>query len=165
MFLKEKYWHRLFEATVFIKAINGFWETISGFALILISKTTLDNTFIALTRKELIEDPQDKLISLLNTQLQHLTTSTKDFAAIYILAHGILNVFLAYHLFKDRLWAYLVSIAFAVMLTPYLIYRVSHTHSNILIGAIVFDILFTILTWHEFKYQKRLQQTNTKRAY
>lgn len=155
MLLKEKYWHSFFETTVFLKAINGLWETISGFALILISKTALDNSFIALTRKELIEDPQDKLIGFFNVQLQHLSTGTKDFAAIYILAHGILNIFLSYHLFKDRLWAYLVSIAFAIIFTPYLIYRVSHTHSYILTGAIVFDILFTILTWHEYKYHKK----------
>ncbi len=155
MILKEKYWHRLFETTVFLKAINGLWETISGFALILISKTALENSFIALTRKELTEDPQDKLITFLNTQLQHLSSSTKDFAAVYILAHGILNIFLAYHLFKDRLWAYLVSITFTALLTPYLIYRVSHTHSNILIAAIIFDILFMILTLHEYKYHKK----------
>ena len=153
--MEEKYWHRLFETTVFLKAINGVWETISGFALILISKVALENTFIALTRKELIEDPQDKLIAFLNTQLGHLTSGGKDFAAIYILAHGILNIFLAYHLFKDRLWAYLVSIAFTALLTPYLVYRVSHTHSSILSIAIIFDILFMILTWHEYNYHKK----------
>ncbi len=160
MLFKEKHWHNLFEASILIKGVNGLWETISGFALIFITKNTINNTFILLTRKELTEDPQDTFIHFLNIKLQHLSTNTKNFAAIYILVHGMLNMFLAYNLYKNRPWAYLASVIFAVLFILYLLYRVSHTHSGILIGVIVFDILFTILTWHEYTYRKNMQILN-----
>lgn len=157
MELKEKYWHELFEASITIKAINGLWETISGVALLFITKAAINNAFIALTRKELTEDAQDRFIHFLSIQLQHLSSNTKDFAGLYILTHGVVNLFLAYNLYRDRLWSYLVSIIFVSLSLLYLIYRVSHTHSLILIGIIIFDILFTILTWHEYKYLTRKQ--------
>lgn len=152
MKLKEKYWHGFFEASIAIKSINGLWETISGAALLFITKASINNTFIALTRTELTEDPQDKFIHFLSFQLQNLSSNTKDFAGFYILTHGVVNIFLAYNLYRKRLWAYLVSIIFVSLSLLYLIYRVSHTHSLILIGIIIFDILFTILTWHEYNY-------------
>ena len=156
MFLKEKYWHEIFEASILLKALNGVWETISGFALLYINKSTIGNGIIFLTRKELTEDPNDKFIYFLNSQLNHFSSNTKELAAIYILTHGIVNLFLAYNLYKENLWAYKASLFFVAIFLSYLIYRLIISHSPLLFGVIIFDILFAVVTWHEYKYKKSL---------
>ena len=153
--VSETYWRKLFQASIVLKIINGIWETISGVTLLLISPQALQNVLFRVTRRELIEDPKDQLIHLVTTGLHHLSSSTKDFAGLYILAHGFVNIFLAYFLLRDRLWAYLVAIGFSGAVIFYLLYRVSHTHSLFLTGIIAFDICFIILTWHEYRFHSR----------
>lgn len=154
--LRQKFWHALFEASVLIKAINGAWETISGFAILFLSKDTLNNIFFSITKKELAEDPHDHLLNTLTLGMQHLSTGAKEFAGIYILAHGIINLFLAYNLYKERMWSFAVSLAFFSISIVYLVYRVIHHPTPWLFALIIFDIIFNYLTWHEYKYRKNL---------
>lgn len=137
--IKQKYWHKLFEASVIIKAINGIWETIAGFAILFISSATIAHAFGGEIQN-----------------LQHLSTSSKEFAGIYILAHGLINIFLAYFLYKEKLWAFWVSIGFFTASIVYLGYRVINAPSLMLYGLILFDIFFMYLTWHEFQYRRNL---------
>ena len=133
--IKQKYWHALFEASVFIKAVNGVWETACGIALLFFNNGLINNAFANQTLAE------------------HLTTGTKNFAGIYILTHGLINIFLAYYLYKEKLWAFWVSIGFFTGSVVYLTYKLTDGPSLILFILIAFDILFTYLTWHEFKYR------------
>ncbi|HEX3099968.1 MAG TPA: DUF2127 domain-containing protein [Patescibacteria group bacterium] len=139
MILKQKHWHTLFEASVVIKAINGTWETISGFALLFIS-----NGFI------------NKALASHQTITSHISSGTKDFAGLYILSHGLINIFLAYHLYRNRLWAFWVSMGFFSGSILYLIYRATSQPSLLLFTLIIFDTFFVFLTWHEFQYRKEL---------
>jgi uncharacterized membrane protein len=154
--LKQKFWHALFEASVLIKAINGVWETLSGFAILFLSKDALNHAFLKITSRELIEDPNDRIMNFLTLGMQHLSTGTKNFAGVYILAHGIINLFLAYNLYKERMWSFGVSLAFFSLSVVYLIYKASIHPSPFLIALIIFDIIFNYLTWHEYKYRKAL---------
>lgn len=153
MILKEKYWYRLFEAGILIKVINGTWEIISGFVLVFLTRAALNSALLFMFRGELIEDPQDKLFHFLNTQMQFFSFRARDFAIIYLLFHGFLNIFLAYNLYLKRLWAYVVSIIFGSIFVLYFIHLFGRTHSLILFGLIVFDTIFMILTWHEYRYR------------
>jgi len=154
----EYYWHRLFEIGVVIKGINGAIETISGTLILLISKVTLYHVFTYFTRGELLEDPTDGFMQFLSFHLQTLSNSTKTFAAIYILLHGILNIFLATQLYRQRLWAYLITIGCMLLFMVYQIYRVTHTHSVILSVITLFDFIFIVLAWHEYQYRKDLEK-------
>jgi uncharacterized membrane protein len=156
MLFRQKYWHKLFEASVFIKAINGIWETVSGFVLLFISKATIAHAFYGLTKQELGEDHHDKVINVLNRSMEHLTSGTKNFAAMYILVHGLINIFLAYYLYKEKLWAFWVSLGFFGLSIVYLAYRAYNNHSMGLYALILFDVFFLFLTWHEFQYRKKL---------
>lgn len=154
--LKQKFWHALFEASVLIKAINGAWETISGFAILFLSKDILNHFFSVITRHELSQDPHDRILGALTLGMQHLSNSTKDFAGIYILAHGVINIFLAYNLYKERMWSFIVSFAFFGISIIYLIVRIQHHPSPWLVALIIFDTIFTYLTWHEYDYRKNI---------
>jgi len=152
--LAQKYWHKLFEVGVFIKGFNGLWETISGFLVLFVNKATFNSWFYLIARNELLEDPNDSLMNFLAHALQNLSNDTKIFAAVYVLAHGVLNIFLAIQLYRDKHWAYLVTIGTALVFMIYQIYRIGIHHSILLTVITIFDALFVMLAWHEYKYHK-----------
>lgn len=140
--IKQKYWHTLFEASVFIKAINGIWETIGGIGILFLSNGFINKAFASTTLAE------------------HISVGAKNFAGIYILSHGLINIFLAYYLYKEKLWAFWVSIGFFSGSVLYLAYKLTGGPSAMLFILIAFDIFFTYLTWHEYKY--RTEQSKLK---
>lgn len=150
--LTPKYWHELFKFGVLIKGANGVWETISGFLFLFVSKATLTGWFFLIARDELLEDSDDKLINFFAHALQNLSSDTKIFAALYILAHGLLNIFLAVQLYRGKHWAYLVTIGTMVVFMGYQVYRISVHHSLILTALTVFDAFFIVLAWHEYNH-------------
>lgn len=149
---KEKIWHQVFEFGIFIKAINGVIEIITGVSFLLISKTTLNNFFLYFSGAELLEDPNDWLIRFLVNSLQHLSNDAKVFASIYILFHGLLNLLLVIGLYREKFWVYLVTIYATLIFLSYQIYRFIHTHGLGLLIIIIFDLAFILVLWHEYRY-------------
>jgi uncharacterized membrane protein len=150
--LTQKYWHELFEVGMTLKAFNGVWETVTGFLFLVLSKETLHKWFSRVFSNELLEDPHDKLIQFLTHTFQNVSSDTKTFAALYIFLHGILNIFLVVQLYRDKHWAYLVTIGSMVLFMIYQIHRISVHHSLFLTILTIFDALFIVLTWHEYKH-------------
>lgn len=159
MILKQKYWHELFETGVFLKALNSLWETAAGLFLLASLHSAFRNPFVHWTREEYVGDSRtDHLFRFVVEQLNHLSVSTKAFVGLYLLFHGLLNMFLAYNLYKNRLWAYPASMGVIGLFLIYQLYRLFHTHSLILLGITFFDVAFVYLTWHEYRYQKSLRK-------
>ena len=163
-FLKQTYWHQLFEAGVFLKALNSVWEIAGGLLLLTTrGRTILNLVFVFFSRSELVGGRDDFIFQLVTVQLQHLSVNTRVFVGVYLLFHGIMNMFLAYNLYRNRLWAYPFSIAFVSLFFTYQVYRLAHTHSLILLAVSVFDLFFIILTWHEYRYQLKKQHAAAAR--
>jgi len=118
----EKVLHQIFGFAILIKAVNGIWETLSGFFILFISEEAIVKPFY--------------------------------FVAIYLLIHGLLNMFLAIQLYRDRIWAYLVTITITIIFIFYQIHRIILHHSPVLIVVTIFDVLFIILTWHEYNRKR-----------
>jgi uncharacterized membrane protein len=155
-FFKQKIWHDLFEAGVAIKAINSIWQMLGGVFLLTHLHTWVTRFFIFVSNSQLLGDKDDFLFRLIHSQIEHLNVvSVRTFVGLYLLFHGVMNVFLAYNLFRNRLWAYPTTIAFVSIFLVYQLYRLSHTHSILLLAVSVFDVLFIIVTWHEYRYQKK----------
>ncbi len=150
--IAEKYWHEIFEIGVFIKSLTGLVEVISGILLVSIRASTLHNILIRLSRGELTEDPQDFFFSYANQFLSHLTAATKDFAGFYILAHGLINLFLVLGLLKEKAWAYLVAIGVLSSFMLYQIFTIALRPSIFLEVLTAFDVFFVFLIWHEYKH-------------
>jgi uncharacterized membrane protein len=155
--LRQKYWHELFEVGILFKALNSLWETLGGLFLLLTIRGPLAGAFVYLSNSELLGDRDDLLFHLVHTQLVSLSLSTRTFVGIYLLFHGLMNMFLAYNLYRNRLWAYPLSIAFTSIFLLYQVYRLYHTHSLVLLTVTIFDLFFILFTWHEYHYQKRRQ--------
>lgn len=154
--LRQKYWHELFEAGVLLKALNSTWETLGGIFLLTRLHSWIPRAFIFLSHTELIGDQDDLIFRTIKTQIGNLNVvDTRTFVGIYLLFHGIVNMFLAYNLYRNRLWAYPTMIGFVSVFLLYQVYRLLHTQSPLLLIITLFDIFFVVLTWHEYRYQKK----------
>lgn len=147
--------HQIFEFGIFIKGFNGVWETLSGLFILFSSKAAINKIFNFLAAKELLEDPHDFFFNFLFKFLENLSHNTQIFIAVYILFHGILNLFLAIQLARDKIWAYFATIIVMVVFLFYQVHRIILYHSTVLTVITIFDILFVILTWHEYNRKKR----------
>lgn len=149
----QHFWHELFEAGVFLKAVNSLWETAAGLFVLSSAHPLLHNAFVFFSREEYLGGHDEFIFQYITNHLTQLSVSTKNFVGLYLLLHGLLNMFLAYNLYKNRLWAYPVMIGVVSLFLTYQIYRFVHTHSIILLCITIFDLAFIVLTWHEYRYQ------------
>ncbi len=152
----EYYWRKIFEFGVFIKGLNGVWETIAGLSILIIGKARFGSLFSFLVRGELLENPHDWFINAAVQALQNFG-GAKTFIGLYFLIHGVINIFLSIQLYRDRLWAYLATIGVTIIFIVYQLHRISLYHSRLLMAVTGYDVLFIILTWHEYQYQKKLR--------
>lgn len=143
-------WHTLFELGVFFKALNGAWETIAAVSYLFFGRL-IARGFFFIFGHELLEDPHDKILGFFMLAFQHFSSSSRTFAAVYLLTHGILNLFLAVQLYRNRYWAYLFAVGVTAIFMIYQIYRIFLYHSLILGVITVWDMFFIIFVLHEYR--------------
>ena len=151
----QRFWHQLFRYGIFVKGFLGIWEIMLGSALLFAGNKMFFTLTMFLSQHELKEDPEDIIVSFLDQASQHILFDAKLFATIYILAHGILNIFLAIQLYRNRYWAYVAAITVMVSFVLYQVYRIGVHHSFVLVAVTLLDIFFIFLTWREYMYQKK----------
>lgn len=144
----------IFEASILLKAIDGFLEIIGGAILLIIDPSKLVRLAQILTQHELSEDPQDFLAGHILHSAQNLTGASLIFASVYLLSHGIAKLILVIEILRDHLWAYVGLIVLTSAFIVYQIYRISYTHSISLILFTIFDIFVVWLTFREYNKQK-----------
>jgi uncharacterized membrane protein len=153
----EKVLYQIFEFGILIKFFNSVWEITSGLLILYFGKEAITKVFYFLAGSELLENPHDFIINISFGFLQNLSHGTQIFIVIYLLVHGFMNLFLAVQLYRDKIWAYLATIIIMVVFMFYQIHRIILYHSAILTIITIFDILFIILTWHEYNHKKYLK--------
>ena len=150
------WWGRFFWMGIFAKGLDGVIETIGGVLLLFASPGTLNNLVVLLTKEELSEDPSD----FIATRLLHVASGLSDrgitFAAIYLLVHGVIKVVLVAALLMKQYWAYPWMIAMLLAFIVYQGYELVIVPTAGLWALTIFDIAVTILTWHEYKRHKAL---------
>jgi uncharacterized membrane protein len=101
-------------------------ELVGGVLLLAVSPTTTNHLIARLTQHQLAEDPHD----LIATRLLHLgnglTGSAVRFAAVHLLVHGVIKVFLIGSLLRNKLWAYPWLI---ITLVVFIAYQVTRSNS------------------------------------
>lgn len=149
--LKDRVIHVLFDISVVSKGIDGLLEMVGGTVLLLVSPTKIHSILRVLTLHELSEDPHDMVAKYLLNATQHLSRSSRDFAAMYLLWHGVVKVALVTGLLLKRPWAYPGAMVAFLLFLAYQLYRYSHTHAPGLLVLSVVDVLVIALTWLEYK--------------
>jgi uncharacterized membrane protein len=145
---------RTFEVSIILKGLDGAVELVGGLLLLLVSPATINHLIARVTQHELSEDPQDVIATRLLHVGAGLTGSSLRFAAVYLLAHGIVKVVLVVAVLRNKLWAYPWLILFLIIFIYYQLYRITLQPSAWLIGLTIFDAFVVWLTWREWRKQR-----------
>ncbi|MDO5751624.1 DUF2127 domain-containing protein [Arthrobacter sp.] len=148
------WWDKLFVIGIIFKGLDGVLELIGGTLLLFVPPDRLKQLAILVTQPELTEDPDDFIANHILQGAAGLTDHVVFFAALYLLAHGVVKVVLVAAILRDKLWAYPWMIALLVIFILYQLYQLTQTPSLGLAALTVFDILIVVLTWHEYGRQR-----------
>lgn len=149
------WWDRFFTIGIIFKGLDGVLELIGGALLLFVAPARIHQIAILITQPELTEDPNDFIAKHILQGATGLSDHVVFFAALYLLAHGIVKVVLVIALLMDKLWAYPWMIAFLLIFILYQLYQMTMTPSFGLAALTVFDILIVVLTWHEYGRHRR----------
>ncbi|MDE2091681.1 MAG: DUF2127 domain-containing protein [Gammaproteobacteria bacterium] len=161
--LYTRYLHRLFWVSILVKGLDGVLETIGGILVLLASRADLFNIVIFLTAPELAEDPGDLVANYLRHVILNLSSNTKYFASVYLLFNGVVKVLLMIGILRGKLWSYRMALGFIAIFVGYQLYRFSHTHSLVLLGFMLFDVLTLYLIWREYRLRSRAFRPQVRR--
>lgn len=143
----------LFRAGVILKGLDGALEIAGGIALWLVSPGLIIRWIGILTQDEVARNRRDFIAHHLRLALGSLV-SGRHFLALYLLAHGIVKLFVVVALLKNRVWAYPVSIVVFGGFIAYQLYRYTLTRGAGLIVLSAFDLLVIWLIWKEYRARK-----------
>jgi uncharacterized membrane protein len=146
---------RLFNVSVKLKGLYAALEIAGGVALLAVGPGVILRVVATLTQDELARDRRDLIANAIYHAVQNLALGGKNFAAFYLLSHGIIKVFLAGALLKRRLWAYPLAEAVFGAFIVYQLYRFTFTRSLGLIALSLFDAVLIWLICLEYRALKR----------
>jgi uncharacterized membrane protein len=152
---------RTFVVGIVLKGLDGLLETIGGILLLLVSPERINRIIVNLTQHELSEDPHDWIAGHLLHYAHGLTNASVTFAAVYLLAHGVVKVVLVVALLRNQMWAYPVLIVVLIAFIVYQLYLIALKPSGGLIALTVFDTAITALTWREWRKQREHRGVRT----
>ena len=150
--MRERLIRRLFTVSLWLKGANALSEIVAGIGTLLIPQQKLLAFTIWITRNEFAEDPRDRIATSLLHAIQHLSLSSQSFVGIYLLAHGLIKLWLIVGLLSQRLWYYPVAILVFALFIFYQLYRYTHTNSVWLLILSALDAIVIALTWHEYRF-------------
>jgi uncharacterized membrane protein len=149
-----------FEIVILIKSLFGFFEVLAGIVLAISGGLIVNNLIIALTQQEIMDDPNDFFANYLINMANNFSADSHTFAIVYLIFHGLVNIFLAIALLKNKIWAYPWAMAGFGLFTVYQVFRYFHTHSILLLFLILFDILIIAVILLEYRTKKKKLKNN-----
>jgi uncharacterized membrane protein len=152
---------RLFVIGIIGKGLNGLAELVGGLLLLFVTPDSIHHVVAVLTRGELSEDPNDLVARYLLHTADGLTGSAVIFGAVYLLVHGAVKIGLVIALLLNKLWAYPCMIIVLLIFIGYQLYRIVLQPSVGLVVLTVFDALIVMLTWREYRRQRRIPKDRT----
>ena len=154
-FISEKLYHKLFDWGVILKALMSVGEIILGALLSFFSYETLQRAIYFFTGDEFAETPRDVFWDYVARGFHNFTAAPESFWAFLFISHGIVKLFLAWGLWKEKLWAFPSSAAVFTLFVIYQFYQLTYLNSALLWLITVFDIVLIVLILHEYQHRKR----------
>lgn len=144
----------VFRLSILIKGLDGILETLGGILLLVIPLQGLSDAAQWAAAWAVVQEPDGVLATSLLGITTNLTAVTAVLAALYLLAHGVVKLFLVWAVLKDKLWAFPLMIVFLLGFVGYQSYEIGRHLSWGLVALTAFDLLVVALTVVEFR--KRL---------
>ena len=146
---------RAFHVGLWLKAAHSLLEVLSGLALVFVTHERIIGMAMALTRAELLEDPQDLMANTLRQAAEGFTTEAQSFAAWYLVSHGAIKLALVAGVLANRIWAYPAFIAMLIGFILYQLYRIGAQFSVFLVALTILDLVVLVLAVHEYRFVRR----------
>lgn len=152
---------RLFVVSVALKGLSGALQLIGGAFLLFVTPREI-HSWTTWLGGVLFADPTPE-ISPLRTWFvhlaDHLDVHATVFAAVYLLLHGAIKVFLAGALWREALWAYPWMLVALVGFISYQCYEMIVDFSWLMLALTVFDVFVIALTIREWQLHRRRNRT------
>lgn len=143
----------MFDVAVAIKAINGVLEIAGGYFLVF-KPGWVGPAEATWAADLLVHHPANWFAQTVARWGGSLTVDTEHFASVYLVAHGVAKVFIAWGLIRERLWAFPIALVVFGLLIAYQLYRFAHTHSLTLAFLIALDVAVCYLIWREYGFRR-----------
>ena len=108
-----------------------------------------------ITREELSEDPRDFLANVVLHSATTFTSHGKWVSVAFLLSHGLIKLFLVWSLYRQKLWAYPVTIVVLLLFIVVQTAEILRHHSLLLTGLTLLDVVIVVLAWHEYLHRKK----------
>ena len=143
--------HELFEASLLIKGVFAFLETVTGILLLVFGSAGVLAVARYLTVHELVEDPSDPVMSVMLGAAQNLSVGTEHFYAMYLLTHGLIKLVLVLALWRKVPFAYPAAMVVLAIFVVYQLHRWSVTGGLGLLALSAFDLVMIWLISREYR--------------
>ena len=150
---KRQVVHGMFDVAVAVKAFNGVLE-IAGGSFLVLKPGWIGPTAETLAALLLTEHPANWFAQMIERWTYGLTVDTEHFASIYLIAHGVAKLFIAWGLIGEKLWAFPTALVVFGLFILYQMYRVAHTHSFALALLIAIGLAVCYLIWREYGFRR-----------
>jgi uncharacterized membrane protein len=153
--IKEKYLRDLFYIGIWIKGLDGLAETAAGIVLLTLGPNFINSVVSYYVQDELSEEPHS-LIANFFLKHGHISNEAAVFAAILLIARGIIKLFVVTAIFRKKLWAYSTAIIVFGLFVIYQMYYYFQSRSLFLLSLSTLDIFVIALTIHEYSVLLRI---------
>jgi uncharacterized membrane protein len=135
---------KAFELGLLFKAIDGLIEVISGTIFLFIKPERVTSITHYLTASRLSKHPHDFIATHLVHWASGFTKGAAIFAALYLLAHGVVKLVLVVEILREHLWAYPGLI---VVTGGFIVYQVVHIIQKPTLSFIALTIFDAVIVW------------------
>ena len=142
---------------LFGQGLLGTIQFFGGMALALAPRGSIPKIVDWLVRNELAEDPTDPISSILFNWAAALGPSADGVYAIYLLGHGVLNIFVVTTLFFRVKWAYHFAITVLWGFVVFQLVEFAIQRDPLLLPLTIIDLVVIALVWLE-RRQTREQE-------
>lgn len=143
--------HVTFRIGIVLKALYDIGEILCGIFLIFLTPERMSKLITLISKNELSEDPKDFLMNYLVAFSHTFTHSMQHFTSFYLLSHGIVKILVLILLWKEKLWAYPLSVVIFTVFIILQMQRFSQTHSIVLLFLTFVDLIMIMLTILEYQ--------------
>ncbi len=141
----------LFSIGMWWRILYGCLRIVLGLALLHAIGQPLIEIVTAVMQHEILAKSPDFIFILISHFLTEHQFSVTYFLSFYFIFWGTLDIFLSFHMLKDNIWAFPVSLVLIGLFIVYSIFRFTYTHSLVLLGVIAMDMVILGLIYKEYQ--------------
>lgn len=146
--------YELFKWSVLLKGAISVAEVVVGIALLVFP---VDRLIALVQRASMLVSAHagSAVAEHLAAELAQFGEDAAVFVALYLLSRGLIKCGLIWALLRNVLWAYPASLAVLGLFLAYQLYQIATTHSLIVVGITVFDLVVMYFIWREWRIVER----------